>query len=49
MAGVATTRLTRVTRAVEKGASKDNIQIVYLHTRLTVNRVLKDLLKNGDS
>ena len=48
MAGVATTRFIHVTRAAEKGASKDNIQIFYLHTRLTANRVLKDLLKKGN-
>jgi hypothetical protein len=48
MAGVTTTRLTYVSVVAKKGASKNNIQIVYLHIRPTVNGVLKDLLKKGD-
>ena len=48
MVGVATTRLTHVTGAAQKGVSKNNIQIVYPHTRPTVNGVLNDLLKKGD-
>jgi hypothetical protein len=35
--------------AAHTNASKINIQLDYLHTRLTVNGVLKGFLKKGDS
>jgi hypothetical protein len=35
--------------AADTNASKINIQVDYLHTRLIVNGVLKDFLKKGES
>jgi hypothetical protein len=41
-AGVATMRLAHI-------ASENNIQVAYVHMRLTVRDVLKYLLKKGDT
>jgi hypothetical protein len=33
---------------LKQAACKNNIQVVYMHTKVTVNGILKDFLKKGD-
>jgi len=47
--GILTVLVRGGNNAAHTNASKINIQVDYLHTRLTVNGVLKDFLKKGDS
>jgi hypothetical protein len=39
--------LTSVVRLTLVSSTKYNTEVVYMHTRLTVNGVLKDILKEG--